>query len=283
MSLLRDYLPFTNIQMRFNMGKSILEKEEVRDYYKQQDVAEEYISKRFTEPINVVEHSRQVNIINGLISKIIGETGSCKVLEFAPGPARLTSELSFENIKSIEDGTSIDSSASMLQIARKRMTQKRKKWNFIEGDILNWKFTKGIPQFKEIDLVFCIRFILHFKNKERQKIYQRAAKVLKKDGLLVFEVMNKDVVLPFRRLMGLKRYFVYDKLYTRTEFVKEMEDNGFKVVKLYPVLKHFWLQTIFSRPFKLLGMRKTSQNIISHLEHSKSHQPYEWIALCQKE
>ena len=62
---------------------------DIANYYKKNSVANNYIKKRFTDPINALEHQKQVNVIN----KIIFETNSKKILEFAPGPARLTAEL----------------------------------------------------------------------------------------------------------------------------------------------------------------------------------------------
>ena len=244
----------------------IKNKKEVTNYYKNKNVANNYIKKRFTEPLNVFEHKKQVSIINSII-----KNNSIKeILEFAPGPARITTELK------INGGTSIDSSENMLKIARDRMNKKGKKWFFIKGDIFNLKLKK------KYDLIFGIRFFLHFKKNERQKLYSQAHKNLKKKGLLVFEIMNKDVVFPLRNLLGNKRYIVYDKLYIKKEFFKEMNDNGFKVIKLTPILNNFWIQALFSRPLKVLGMNIQAEKVIKFLEKINLNQPYEWIALCQK-
>ena len=161
------------------------------------------------------------------------------------------------------------------------MKEKRKKWNFVLGDVFKLHNDKQLH--KKYDLVFCFRFLLHFKYNERKTIYQQAHTALKENGHLVFEVMNKDVVLPLRRILGMKRYFVYDKLYHKKEFIREMEENGFQVVALHPVLAHFWLQTVLSRPLKMLGMRTMAEKSIALLEKFLSTQPYEWIAVCRKQ
>ncbi len=258
------------MKVNCEMKVKIAERSEVEHYYKNADVAEHYITKRFTDPLNVIEHKRQVAILN----KIIKDQKCTAVLEFAPGPARVTAELDIEN------GTSIESSPSMIKIAKQRMKQQKKKWNFIQGDVFNRHTYKEVQ--KKYDLVFCFRFLLHFKYNERKTIYQQAQATLKEDGYFVFEVMNKDVVLPLRRILGKKRYFVYDKLYTKKEFIREMEENGFQVVALYPVLTHFWLQTVFSRPCNILKMKRTAEKIVFFFEKFPSRQPYEWIAVCQK-
>jgi SAM-dependent methyltransferase len=246
--------------------KTIHKQRDVKNYYQKDDVAKKYITKRFTEPLNYVEHKKQVAIIN----KIIKLNNINNLLEFAPGPARLTTELNFQN------GTSIDASASMLKIARKRMQDINKPWKFIEGDIFNLKLKT------KFDFIFGIRFFLHFKYEERKKIYQQAHKILNSNGLLAFEVMNKEVVLPLRKILGKKRYFVYDELYLRKNFIKEMNSNGFKVVKMYPILRHFWWQTLLSRPFKIFKLNNQAIKLISHFEKYKTNKPYQWIALCQK-
>ncbi len=240
--------------------------DQIKEYYQQHQVASKYIHKRFTEPLNVIEHQRQVAILNHIIKK-----RKCQnILEFAPGPARLTAQLDAEN------GTSIDSSESMLTIARARMQQANKKWNFVQGDILHMKLKPTH------DLVFCIRFLLHFKEPERKKIYSQARSALSNQGYFAFEAMNKKVVLPLRKLLGMKKYIVYDKLYTKKELIEEVEKNGFRVVKLYPILNHFWLQTLLSRPFKLMKLQRIAVKMIKRMEKYPSNNPYEWMVLCQK-
>ena len=99
------------------MKVRVTERSEVEKYYQNADVAEQYITKRFTDPLNVIEHRRQVELLN----KIIQDKKCTAVLEFAPGPARVTAELK------IEGGTSVESSPSMITIAQQRMKEKGKK------------------------------------------------------------------------------------------------------------------------------------------------------------
>lgn len=239
---------------------------QLREYYQQAEIAEEYIRKRFSEPLNIVEHEHQVKIIN----KIIAEKRIKNILEFAPGPARLTTGLEATN------GTSIDFSEKMISIAKQRMEVMGKKWNFIKGDILTIKLKE------KYDLLFCVRFILHFQQEEREIIYRQARSALCKGGYLVFEALNKKKVESIRNIIGRKNYPIYDKLYTRQELEEEVERNGFKVLQTYPILKNFWCQAILSRPCKILGIKNASTKVINLLEKIPSSQPYEWMVLCQK-
>ncbi len=239
---------------------------EVQQHYQDEEVAENYLATRFTEPLNVIEHERQVSILN----TIIRENNCQKILEFAPGPARLTAELL------VNGGTSIDSSATMLTIARNRMKQAGKKWNFVQGDLLTMDLKA------EQDLVFSFRFWLHFHQEERDKIYAQARRALRPGGYLVFEALNRNIVLPLRKLLGMKRYNVYDHLYTRQELLAELENNGFRVRHLYPILSRFWIQAGCSRPLKLLHLKKCAVNLIRFGERFESSEPYEWVVLAQK-
>ncbi len=244
--------------------------QQVQEYYQRKEVAEAYIQKRFTEPLNIVEHQRQVALLNRIIGQIRSSGKSCKVLEFAPGPARLTAELS------IDGGTSVDASAEMLALARQRMEDRSKAWDFVRGNILTMKFKP------EHDLVFCFRFLLHFQPTERATLYAQAARALRPDGYLVFEAMNRKVVQPLRKILGERRYPIYDQLYTQEELIQEVEKNGFKIVKLYPILGRFWWQALLTRPSTALGWPQRAVSLIHFLEKRPSSQPYEWVVWCQK-
>jgi len=252
---------------------TITKPEDVASYYQQISIAENYITKRFTEPLNKIEHQQQIKIINQIIQQYQPKT----ILEFAPGPARLTTDLITSTTTT---GTSIDASDEMLTIAKNRMHQHHptKSWTFLKADILN----SSLPHPQPANLLFTIRFLLHFHTDDRKKIYAQAHKHLTKDGILVFECMNKTIVKPLRLLLGSSRYIVYDKLYTKKEIIQELEENNFKIIKMYPILNHFYTQSILSRPFKLLNQHHHAETIISLFEKIPSTQPYEWIILAQK-
>ena len=252
---------------------TITKPEDVAQYYQQTSIAENYITKRFTEPLNKIEHQQQIKIINQIIRQYQPKI----ILEFAPGPARLTTDLITPETTT---GISIDASDEMLNLAKTRMHEHHpnKSWTFLKADILN----SSLPLSKPAHLLFTIRFLLHFHKNDRKKIYTQAHKHLTKDGILIFECMNKTIVNPLRLLLGKSRYIVYDKLYTKKELITELEENNFKLIKLYPVLNHFYTQSLLSRPFKLLNQHHHAEKIISLFEKIPSTQPYEWVVLAQK-
>ncbi len=266
---------------------------EISAYYRQQEVAERYITRRFTDPLNKVEHARQVAILNKVLSKLqreksyrekaYGEKGALSIAELACGPARVTAALDVEDGKNVH-GVSIDSSEEMLNLARKRMGERGTKWAFLRGDIFNEDLDKILKgKMKSADILFTFRFLLHFKSPERKTIYRAAHKVLASGGLFVFEAMNKSVVYPLRAILSRKRYFVYDKLYLRNELAEELRQNGFLIIRFYPVLRHFWLQALLSRPFKFFRMDGSAEKIVAWLEKFPSREPYQWVVLCRKQ
>ncbi len=250
---------------------AIVKARDVQQYYQRKSTVDEYIQKRFRDPLNQVEHQRQVEIISDLIQEFSPQ----KVVEFAPGPGRITASLRLNGWTG--QGISIDASREMLIHARQRMNHGS--WKFVYGDLLKDDLAAITGN---AELVFAIRFMLHFQEEERKRLYTQVHSILHPGGYFVFEVMNKQVVAPVRRLLGEKRYIVYDRLYARKEFVREAEENGFRVLRLYPILNHFWLQAIMSRPFAKLGSATVATAMIKILEKFISEQPYEWIAVCQK-
>ncbi|MBU0615903.1 MAG: class I SAM-dependent methyltransferase, partial [Nanoarchaeota archaeon] len=135
---------------------------------------------------------------------------------------------------------------------------------------------------KKFDVVISFRFIFHFKKSKRGALYQQICSVLKKDGFLLFDALNKDKVKPIRKVGGKQRYIVYDKLYTQKELIKEMENNGFKVIKLFPVIRHFWIEFFVSKLLSFIRLQKLAKKIIVIIEKINTRKPYEWVVLCQK-
>src|SRR5262245_54247942 len=85
----------------------------IRDAYRDETVARRYVAERFEEPFGALLHSRQAAALRRLVSKHPGS----RVLEIAPGPARLTAALAdvLEHRAVV-----VDTSAEMLAEARRR-------------------------------------------------------------------------------------------------------------------------------------------------------------------
>ena len=151
-------------------GSELSTPQEINNYYQQKEVVLKYINKRFSEPLNRIEHFRQVEIINSILAEFQPQN----VLEIAPGPARITTELK------IERGTSIDSSVEMIRLAKERMKEKGKSWTFLQQDFFTFA-PKNNP-----DFIFSIRFLLHFHSQDRTRIYHKVHSLLQPEGLFLF-------------------------------------------------------------------------------------------------
>ena len=245
----------------------------VMPLYQDEAVAEKYINNRFNWSWSRLLHNRQVEVINLSIERY----GIKSALEVAPGPARLTTE-----IKGIRKGLMVEASEEMIQVAQKRLEGKNLLdiWEIKHGNAFD---LSEIPD--KFDLVYSFRFIRHFEIDERERLYQQMASRLKKNGIFVFDVVNRLIRLKIdnrkSQNSNLEKLSVYDATYIDSEIQVEMERNGFKILLLVPVIKHFSIQSWLS--YKLdPRLPRLSNLAVSLLEKTTSKNPLEWIAVCKK-
>lgn len=240
-------------------------KAKIKKYYQKKDVAENYISERFVQPIYSFEHDMQVQVINQIISKY----GLNRILELAPGPARLTKE-----IKS--GGVAVEYSEDMIEVAKRNMKSSKYDWKFIHGDAFKLRMKKS-----SFDLVFTFRFIRHFTEPQRERLYAGIRKVLKPGGFLIFEALNRKKHSLIRKIVGKDKYFIYDSLYELGEITAELESNGFEVVEAKPVINHFFTQYAVSRLSSAAGSKDLGKKIITIIENFRGN-PFGWVMICRK-
>ena len=249
--------------------KQIKEEKTLKEYYKDKKIAENYIIKRFDKPERVILHKNQVKFVNQQLRKFDIQ----KILEVAPGPARLTA-----NINS--SGTILDSSKEMLRIAKKNLKLKgvEKNWELVCGDAFNTKIKKAT-----ISMIITFRFIRHFEYKDRKRIYQEFRRILKNDGYFIFEAPEKFTE---KMLRGRKPYKIFDDFWTKKSLKIELENNGFEVIKLEENLKMPLLQALVSEVFTMLKLAKLGRKIIIVIDKltpsNTINKPKEWLVLCQK-
>lgn len=247
----------------------------VKTLYQDKNVAEKYIDNRFKWSWNRLLHESQVRFLNQLIQDKKIESA----LELAPGPARLTTE-----ITGIKRGKMIEASEEMIEVASRRLKDNNLDhvWDLNVGNAFD---LSGIDQ--TFDLVYTFRFIRHFEEQDRNRLYSEIKSCLAKNGLLVFDVVNKptrnkiDNIESANRVNNPEKLPVYDVTYNKIEFKQEMMSHGFKVLDLYPYINHYFLQSWISYKFDL-RIPKVSNKIVQLLEKIPSSTPLEWIAVCQK-
>ena len=213
-----------------------------------------------------------------IINRIIRSYRPRRVLELAPGPARLSTE-----VIGFETGCLCDINIEMLAVARTRVMHATRtgqrlrndgKWHIATGDALSLPFNRTF------DLVYTFRFIRHFEHPIRATVYHQIHSLLKPGGIFVFDAVNAHISRPLRATDGEAQYPIYDELYERDTLVAEMTRHGFHVLSLLPVMRHASLQ----RSIQIhLGSRsyRIAKYLIQWCEYLPGP-PLEWVVVCQK-
>lgn len=237
---------------------------EIQAYYRDGEVVARYLERRTAQPLNGTLHDAQVRFLR----QVVAERAPQRVVEIAPGPARLTSELSIPGV-----GLAVEFSDGMLAIARQRVADTR--WRFVRGDAFHLPVTDGCA-----DLVYAFRFVRRFQPAQRQQLYAGIRRILRPGGALVLDAQNRAIALPHREAKGLDRYPVYDALYDRDELVAELGSAGFRVTRVASVMKHFRIQQQLNR-LRLVGLDALARGLIRALEMIPSNNPSTWIVLSE--
>jgi SAM-dependent methyltransferase len=241
--------------------------DEIRAAYSRDDTAEDYIDRRFTSAWGSVMHAGQLKVIND----VIRAHGVKRVLEIAPGPARLSRE-----VTGFEKGYLCEFNDSMVQVARRRIAGRPAPWRIVRGDAFHLPFGTAA----HLDLVYTFRFIRHFEAPEREAIYRQIRSVLKPGGLLIFDAVNVRVGLPSRQRDGLEHHPLYDEFYEPGALQEELTRHGFTPLSLTDVIRHMrvqqWIQV-------LVGPRSSglARQLIALLERVPGD-PLEWVVVCRK-
>jgi len=248
------------------------EEQSVAALYRNAEVAETYVEKRFAFSWSRLLHEIQVMQINGVIDECHPEI----TVELAPGPARLTTE-----VRGVRKGVLIEYSQEMLVQAKRRLEARGlgPLWEVRQGNAFHLE-----AQHLQCNFLYTFRFIRHFKDEDRTRLYRNIHSCLKPGGLLMFDVVNKMVRQKLDAKIDSKpngELEVYDVTYSIEEFRKEMADHGFTLLYLKPVIRHFELQSWMSHTLdRRIG--KLADCLVRLLEKIPSHNPLEWIALCRK-
>lgn len=240
----------------------------IRDAYRDEATVKAYIEERFRQPLGALLHHRQARALRRLIRRFRPE----RVLEIAPGPGRLTTELA--PILS-RPGTVVDASLQMLGAARSRLQSvTQTPWRYVGGDA----FT--LPFRSEFDLVYVFRLIRHFEAAERARIYTEIARILRPGGQLVFDAVNEKVSAPIRARAQPGEYRHYDAL-LRPELIRaEVEAAGLELVALEGVQRRYralaTIQVLAAPRSRVLA--RTAMEVVDRL----GGEPLEWIVTCRR-
>ena len=234
---------------------------ELKEYYQDSRVVGDYLRKRTAQPLGSVQHEEQVRFLN----RVIAKRAPRAVLEIAPGPARLTAELT-----RVPLGVGVEFSPGMIAMARVRVESAGRSWNFVRADAFSLPLTQG-----SFDMAFTLRFVRHFSSDDRSRLYAEFHRVLRPGGALVVDAQN----LAVRDAGHVARHAVYDQLYTPESLRAELQAHGFGLEKLHGVIKHHRWQRRINR-LRAYGADRLARRLIAALERLPSQNPSTWMVLC---
>jgi len=185
----------------------------------------------------------------------------------APGPARLTAEL-----VPVPLSVAADFSPGMLQAARERTVAAGRHWHFLRADAFSLPVADA-----RFDLIFSLRFVRHFATPERMQLYAELHRLLRPGGVLVVDAQNRAV----RDADHVNRHAVYDRLYTPEELEAELEQCGFRLLRLHGIIKHHRLQRGLNR-LRAFGLAGPARVLIETAEHLPSRHASTWMVLCER-
>lgn len=246
--------------------------EKLKKVYSEKKISETYIEDRFYYAIGKILHQAQVKFVTDAISM----RNIKKVLEIAPGPARLTVDIG--SVCKETCGTIMDVNANMLEQAKKRLDAAglTARWQTVIGDAF------ALPFDDVFQMVYSFRFIRHFHEEDREKIYREIYDHLEPQGYLIFDAINRDVSAPLRVKSSADAYPIYDELYDLQQLNEELKRNHFKLIDHVAVQHSFSLLNLIQI---WVGPRsqKLAYTLMKMIENAKIGQPLEWVVLCQKQ
>jgi SAM-dependent methyltransferase len=240
----------------------------IRDAYRDQSVAREYVDRRFREPLGAILHDQQL----ACLGRAIRANRSARVLEIAPGPARLTVEVARELAA---PGTLVDASWQMLEAGRARLAAAgHRGWRLVQGDAFQLPFSRPF------DLVYTFRLLRHFDHADRMRLYAGIAPLLRAGGLLIFDAVNEAAAARIRQGAGSACQH-YDALLTPDRIENELETAGFRLRRLDDIQRHYpllyQLQVLIAPRSKRLA--RAAMNLVERLPGGH---PLEWVVTCER-
>jgi len=243
-------------------------REHLRDAYRVEQVAREYVSRRFQSPLGALLHSRQIRVLQQLIRDRSIE----EAVEIAPGPARLTVDVA----PFLKRVTVFDASAEMLHEARRRLSDAglAARVGFVQTDAFQ------LPVGRQFDLLYTFRLIRHFERADRLRLYRQIRGVLKPGGTLVFDAVNARVSAPLRATARPGEYEHFDALLAADAVREELQEAGFAVESLVGVQRRYSTLMkcqVYIAPRSAV-LARAAMEVVDRL----GGEPLEWIVVCRR-
>jgi ubiquinone/menaquinone biosynthesis C-methylase UbiE len=244
--------------------------EDIKEHYDSDKLIQGYIKNRFSKPLGRFIHEKEIDVVNSVIRKVKPDT----ILDLACGPARLTIDIDETLFKK---GVAFDNAQNMLDYAKARLKSKGKlkKWKLVQGDA----FKLDVKE--KFDLVYTFRFFRHFDKEDRNKILKKLYSKMNKDAILITDMANKHFTKKSLRKSS-EKVEVVDFKVSKQEFVKELEEAGFKVEQVVHLVNQYKLQVNASRLY-FIGMKNCPVKLIKLFEKMYSRNPQDFIFIAKKQ
>ncbi len=244
-------------------------REGIRDAYRGPETAREYLEHRFREPLGALLHARQTAVLSGAVARLQPR----RILEIAPGPARLSTEISLRGEAS---GVLAEANLPMLKLARERLRGTgATAWRFACTDAF------ALPFVGAFDLAYSFRLLRHFEDDDRAHLYRQVGRALRPGGYFLFDAVNERVSAPLRARAGPKEYPIYDALLRPETLRAELERAGFELLRLDGVQRRF---SLLRRIQILLAPRSRflAAAVLRAVDRWGGGEPLEWVVTCRR-
>ncbi|MBD3204408.1 methyltransferase domain-containing protein [Candidatus Woesearchaeota archaeon] len=249
-------------------------KKQVKLMYQKERLVDNYDKERFSHFQGKLNHTLELFFINQAIKK----NKIKELLEIAPGTGRITKELK------ILKYLGLDSSPQMLKKLEKI---KKSNFEFVKGDAFDLPFKK-----KRFECILCFRLLRHFKIKKRIKLYNEMKRVIKRDGIIIFDALSRErgflgKIHDFFYKIGFSivksKEKIYDKYYTKKELVDELHSNGFKILNIDSVNPDYALFSPITRlKLNFIGRKIFDSVFKKNIRKRHSKKAFSWVVVVKK-
>ena len=175
------------------------QKEKIIKIYKKEDIAKTFDRDRSKYAYEKYKHKIEANFLKKAINKVKSE--NIKILDIGCGTGRMLPVI-FKTKKKIKY-SGLDTSDEMLKELRKKDVFKKQKKSIalILSDATKLPFKENT-----FDVVYTYHLLWHIPIRDQKKIILEMKRVVKKEGLIIFDVLNRDFIWE-----KLKKYFGKEK------------------------------------------------------------------------
>jgi ubiquinone/menaquinone biosynthesis C-methylase UbiE len=246
-------------------------RDEIKKFYASPFLVKTYEELRFHHPIWNLTHQREVSIANRFLIR----NKPKKILDLALGTGRVLRAL-----KGYSFGVGVDINKEMLRNSQASFmgrSHRNVRRNLVMADAFHLPFLGS-----SFDAIIAFRFVRHFRQRDRKDLFSEVKRVLNPGGVFIFEALNASMGDFAVQKAGLNQFRIYDELWSEETLHKEVEEAGFQLHTLFPIMNQFRFLWLLYQGFQKLRLSFFSPIILRFFDQFSSNHPYEWGVVCKK-